>query len=253
MLKRTLALILTFVILMTAGTFAAFADNDDLEILPGTYFKQGDVNIDGNINIKDVTLIQKILAKIKNVGDFQISLADVDGSKGLSIKDATHLQKWIADLVEELYSPQGTEPEETTVAEVLPDFGASPTTQAVEVTETTINALYTEILESSTAEDQTETETDAAESVSTDPEETTIDGAYTEIVSSSAESDPTEPEVITTAETVVTDPEEVTSSVAPTESDAVTEATSEAESEATEATETTTKITIITLPFIPAL
>ena len=248
MLRRTLALILTLAIIMTAGAFAAFAENDDLEILPGFDFKQGDVNIDGGVNIKDVTLIQKILAKIKEVGEHQLSLADVDGKSGLSIKDATHLQKWIADLVEELYSPEGALPQETTASETLPNFGGSVTTSATKVTE-----IVSEIPESSTAEDKTEVQSTAAESVATDPEETTIDALHTEIVSSPEESEPTEPEVITTAETVVTDPEEVTTSVAPTESDAVTEAASEATSEATEATETTTKVTIITLPFIPAL
>ena len=228
---------------MTAGAFAAFAENDDLEILPGFDFKQGDVNLDNGVNIKDVTMIQKILAKIKEVGEHQLSLADVDGKSGLSIKDATHLQKWIADLEEELYSPQGTEPEETTASETLPNFGGSVTTSATKVTE-----IVSEIPESSAAEEKTEAETIASESAATDPEETTK-ADDTEAASSSEESEPTEPEVITTAETVVTDPEEVTSSVAPTESDAATEATSEA----TEATETTTKVTIITLPFIPAL
>ncbi len=243
MLKRTLAVVLALAIMMTAGAFAAFAENDDLEILPGFDFKQGDVNLDNGVNIKDVTLIQKILAKIKEVGEHQLSLADVDGKSGLSIKDATHLQKWIADLVEELYSPEGALPQETTASETLPNFGGSVTISATKVTE-----IVSEIPESSAAEETTEAETIASESATTDPEETTK-ADDTEAASSSEESEPTEPEVITTAETVVTDPEEVTSSVAPTESDAATEATSEA----TEATETTTKVTIITLPFIPAL
>ncbi len=218
MFKRTLILILALVLIMTTGICGAFATGDDLEILPGFDFKQGDVNIDGSISIKDVTLIQKILAKIKSVSEHQLGLADVDGKKGLSIKDATYLQKWIADLVDVLYSPDEVE---TTSAEILPTFGVSLTTASEELTESTTQiASEIETSASDVFTENTETTETTVTTVATEPQETTT-------------------------ETIVTDPTESTSvqptSSVPAETDVVTEAT-----------ETTTKITIITLPFVPA-
>lgn len=53
---------------------------------------KGDVNRDGKVNITDVTLIQKYLAKLIPFDDEQLSLAEFDGDGRLCIKDATAIQ-----------------------------------------------------------------------------------------------------------------------------------------------------------------
>ncbi|MBQ8573142.1 MAG: hypothetical protein IJ451_06735 [Ruminococcus sp.] len=56
----------------------------------------GDVDYNGNISIKDATLIRKHLAKITDFDEITLMLSDVDSSGGCSIKDATLIQKYIA-------------------------------------------------------------------------------------------------------------------------------------------------------------
>ncbi len=62
-------------------------------------FKVGDVNLDGVINIKDATAIQKHLADLVVISDHIIHLADFDSDSKVSIKDATAIQKFIAGIV----------------------------------------------------------------------------------------------------------------------------------------------------------
>lgn len=58
-------------------------------------FIYGDVDLDGDVTVKDATLIQKGLAKITYVTAVQRYLADPDGT-GYSIKNATAIQKYLA-------------------------------------------------------------------------------------------------------------------------------------------------------------
>lgn len=59
-------------------------------------FRLGDVNLDGNVNINDVTAIQRHLASIEQLNDLQILAADVDRNGNLVINDATTIQLYIA-------------------------------------------------------------------------------------------------------------------------------------------------------------
>lgn len=61
--------------------------------------KLGDVNRDGNINIKDVTLIQKNIAFMVTLDAEQKTLADVNKDGNVNIKDATTIQKFIAYMI----------------------------------------------------------------------------------------------------------------------------------------------------------
>ena len=61
--------------------------------------KLGDVNRDGNINIKDVTLIQKTIAFMVTIDSEQRTLADVTKDGNVNIKDATTIQKYIALMI----------------------------------------------------------------------------------------------------------------------------------------------------------
>lgn len=60
-------------------------------------YKVGDTNLDGIININDVTAIQRHIAKLEKFTDEQLALADTNGDGIINIIDATHLQKYLAE------------------------------------------------------------------------------------------------------------------------------------------------------------
>ncbi len=64
----------------------------------GNAYKSGDVNADGVINIKDATQIQKSIANLTTFTDTQAILADYNSDGQINIKDATEIQKHLAGL-----------------------------------------------------------------------------------------------------------------------------------------------------------
>ncbi len=60
----------------------------------------GDVNGDSVVNINDVTLVQRAIARARVLNALQIKLADVSGDGKISIDDATCIQKYIAKYTE---------------------------------------------------------------------------------------------------------------------------------------------------------
>ena len=58
----------------------------------------GDANEDGNLNIKDATIIQKHIANILTLSEHGVDLADFNKSGDVNIKDATAIQKYIAGI-----------------------------------------------------------------------------------------------------------------------------------------------------------
>ena len=62
-------------------------------------FELGDVNKDNKLNIKDVTAIQKYIAKLITFDEVQVLLADFNGDKKVNIRDVTTIQKKIAKLI----------------------------------------------------------------------------------------------------------------------------------------------------------
>ena len=74
------------------GTFVIKA----LTLKPET----GDVNLDGEVNVLDATLIQRYLAELDALNDRQLSLADVSGDNNVNIADATLIQMNIAEIEE---------------------------------------------------------------------------------------------------------------------------------------------------------
>ena len=62
--------------------------------------KLGDVNMDGKINISDATEIQKGIAGLVSLSDYQNKLADVNKDGKSNVTDATHIQKYIAGIIE---------------------------------------------------------------------------------------------------------------------------------------------------------
>lgn len=61
-------------------------------------FYVGDVDLDGKVTIKDATMIQKALADILTLSYESETLADVDRDGKITIKDATAIQKYLAGL-----------------------------------------------------------------------------------------------------------------------------------------------------------
>ena len=83
----------------------------------------GDVNRDLNINIKDVTMIQRYLAQLITLDDDQLALANTNGDYTITIKDVTLLQRYIANYNVELgiLTPPTTESPTVPTTEPLSD------------------------------------------------------------------------------------------------------------------------------------
>ena len=58
----------------------------------------GDMNLDGQINVVDATLLQSAAVDYVRVTDTQTALADVNGDGRVSVLDVTCVQKYIAKL-----------------------------------------------------------------------------------------------------------------------------------------------------------
>lgn len=61
-------------------------------------YEIGDVDMNGEINIRDATLIQMYLAFLTTFTDQQIALADFDGSGSVNVRDATAIQLYLVGL-----------------------------------------------------------------------------------------------------------------------------------------------------------
>lgn len=61
-------------------------------------YMYGDINLDGQITVKDATLLQKYLADSESLSELQLTLADVTVDGKITIKDATAIQKFVAGI-----------------------------------------------------------------------------------------------------------------------------------------------------------
>lgn len=82
-----------------ASTATDPSEGNTTTTLPEGEFETGDVTCDGKLNIRDVTMIQKYLAKIVSLDENVIILADFTNDGKVNIKDATTIQKKIAGLI----------------------------------------------------------------------------------------------------------------------------------------------------------
>ncbi len=94
-----------YIIVVTAlnvkGEVVAVSDVIDLKIiavLADNFGYYGDADGDRYINIKDATLIQKWIAKIASIGEFELMCADVNDDNVVNIKDASEIQKYCANI-----------------------------------------------------------------------------------------------------------------------------------------------------------
>lgn len=72
-------------------------------------YKIGDVNSDGEVNIKDVTAIQKHLTKSALLTDSGVLKADANYDLKLNIRDATHIQMTLAKIYVPLTAKKGVD------------------------------------------------------------------------------------------------------------------------------------------------
>lgn len=98
-LLRIMSALTIFIMLMSFSSVAAFATeaNSFASNITGIY---GDADNNGDISIKDATIIQKYLAKLAEFSDDVYKYADVNASGDVTISDATLVQKFVAHIIE---------------------------------------------------------------------------------------------------------------------------------------------------------
>ncbi|MGN0453060.1 MAG: starch-binding protein [Ruminococcus sp.] len=78
---------------ITASTGTTDPDTD-----PDTKIYKGDADCDGTVNIKDATAVQKHVANITVLTEQGLANAEVDGDGSITVKDATMIQKHLANI-----------------------------------------------------------------------------------------------------------------------------------------------------------
>ena len=120
-MKKILTFLLMMLMLCAFLCAAVYAEENKA-------FKTGDANLDGVVNIKDATLIQKHVAMLAVIDAEAIDLADVDANCAVNVKDATLVQKFVAGIVTEF--PAKT-PEIETTEPTTEEQSEVPTTEPV--------------------------------------------------------------------------------------------------------------------------
>ena len=100
MKKRMISVFLIVSLVFSCLVLNVQADESEITS-SGTSYLYGDVDIDGKITIRDSTVIQKYLIKLKNFSEATKHIADVDNSGDTNVKDATLIQKYVANLIDE--------------------------------------------------------------------------------------------------------------------------------------------------------
>lgn len=117
--KKIISLILCVLISVSSiSTLRVFAENyeqlntvNDFDITNNSevnygIFKKGDINLDGNIDIADATLLQKWIVNIEQISMMQKCNAIFDNnSLKIDIKNVTKIQKHLAGVIETLENP----------------------------------------------------------------------------------------------------------------------------------------------------
>ncbi|MBR3971954.1 MAG: hypothetical protein IKJ83_03625 [Ruminococcus sp.] len=79
-------------------TSSSTAPSTSFPIDEPTSYIVGDADMDTKINVKDATLIQKHVADLVNLNGTALSAADSDRDLKVNVKDATAIQKFVADI-----------------------------------------------------------------------------------------------------------------------------------------------------------
>lgn len=126
-MKRVLSVVLAAMLIVAAVPAFAFSSGE---------YKNGDVNQDKNLSVKDATLIQQWLAKLKDLNETQVKLADFNLDSTVNIRDVTKIQKVLAKL-EEMPVETTAATQETTVETAPAETTEPVSTEVSQPTETT--------------------------------------------------------------------------------------------------------------------
>lgn len=119
---RLIAAVLA-VLMLSACAVSAFTVFAADKVIPG------DTNLDGKVNIKDATLIQKVAALLVSQPDHYMETSDVDLNGSVNVKDATVIQRFLADYYKSL--PIKEQPTET-ATETTTETATETTTETTE-------------------------------------------------------------------------------------------------------------------------
>jgi hypothetical protein len=113
MTKKIISLLLAIFIILIVGAISATAE---------TTYSYGDVNGDGQIDIRDVTLLQKYYCCLVDIDKDSAKRADVNRDGISNMIDATIIQKYIMAVVKSLPNDgiKPTEPTTESVTETQP-------------------------------------------------------------------------------------------------------------------------------------
>ncbi len=81
------------------GLYIYCTDGTVEALPPQPVYSIGDTNLDGKVNVKDATAIQKYCASLIEFNSDSLAVADVNGDSSINIKDATTIQKKVAGLI----------------------------------------------------------------------------------------------------------------------------------------------------------
>ena len=84
------------------GLYIYCTDGTVEALPPRPTYSLGDTNLDGKVNIKDATAIQKYAAGLAEFTEDALMVADVNVDEKVNVKDATAIQKYVAGIITEL-------------------------------------------------------------------------------------------------------------------------------------------------------
>jgi cell division protein FtsN len=127
MKKSSLIAAVLAVLMLSACAVSAFTVFAADRVIPG------DTNLDGKVNIKDATLIQKVSALLVSQPDHYMETSDVDLNGSVNVKDATVIQLFLADYYKSLpIKEQPTETATETATETTTETVTEKTTETTE-------------------------------------------------------------------------------------------------------------------------
>lgn len=132
----------------------------------------GDVDVSGDINIKDATYLQKVLVELETADEIQDILSDVNKDNAINIKDVTEIQKYLADYDNIYGIGQPVEINPTDITEPTGSTepsGSSEPTASTEPSGSTVPIDSTEPSSSTVPTDSTEPSSSTEPTVSTEP------------------------------------------------------------------------------------
>lgn len=101
-MKRCVALLLAALLVVSIIPAAAASGDEQTQteetpaVTAATLV--GDVNLDGKVDVMDVTAMQKALARDKSLSEDELRVYDTQGDGSFTISDATEIQRYIAEM-----------------------------------------------------------------------------------------------------------------------------------------------------------